>query len=124
MLGNALLPLPLSPNGLTLISFQGLDLQTDLYCHSFSVWLVPFDYIMGSHLIVWDGWVLLPLGFICLCMCMVLHVEPFHVGLESSPCFGYLGNLGLHHFLCMLCPSGLICVMECPAMPLTCMSVQ
>ena len=51
MWGDAPLPLPLSLNGLTLFLFRGLDLWTDLYCHSSSIWHVPFDDIMGSCLI-------------------------------------------------------------------------
>jgi len=101
MLGDALLPLPLSPNGLTL---RGLDLRTDLCYRSFSVrmffaqwmgrvgvWvrrftcLVPFNYVTASHLIVWDRWVLLPLGFIGLRTCMVLHANLSLLGLELRP---------------------------------------
>src|SRR5882724_4213319 len=95
MQGNTPLPLPLSPNGVTL---RGLDLRTDLCYCSFSVcvffvqwagWvsvqvcrfvrLVPFDYVTAGHLIGWDRWVLLPLGFV------VLRVDLSLLGIELHP---------------------------------------
>src|SRR5882724_3045012 len=101
MWGDTPLPLPLSPNSVTL---QGLDLRTDLCYRSFSVhmfftqWvgrvgvqvrrftrLVPFDYITASCLIGQDRWGLLPLGFVGLHACMVLCVEPSLLGLKFLP---------------------------------------